>query len=202
MLPNWFVGYRDDNTTMHRKINCVARHSLNTQRFFLFFQLWDHQVSRAIIFWPDTCEISREFAWSPLTLSFSTNSISRKTQEKEWRMIAIVPCRILRWQEKRPGSPLQQTLNNFNESPSQIVRSDFTTLIGIRIFAWLLVFPLRTLFYLFALLSSQYIPLHWDAKPRYNMKHLLILNYHQQKSERWNSFLLAIYLLFKNFYSF
>jgi len=70
MLPNWFVGYRDDNTTMHREINGVARHSLNTQRFFLFFQPWDHQVSRAIIFWPDTCEISREFAWSPLSLFF------------------------------------------------------------------------------------------------------------------------------------
>lgn len=66
------------------------------QRFFLFLPR-DHQVSRAITSWPNTCEISRE----PVTSPSLFNSISRRTQEKERRMIAIVLHRILRWQEKK-----------------------------------------------------------------------------------------------------
>jgi len=173
----------DDNTTMHREINGVARHSLNTQRFFFVLSvLRSSGVESDNFLAGHLRDISRICLVTSLSLSlflsFSTNSISRKTQEKEWRMIAIVPCRILRWQEKRPGSLLQQTLNNFNESPSQIVRSDFTILIGIRIFAWLLVFPLRTLSFIF-LLSYHLSTFHFiEMQSRYNMKHLLILNYH------------------------
>lgn len=147
----------------HREINGVARHSLNIQRFFVLLASRSSGVeSDNFPAGHNLRDISR--ACSVTTPSLF-NSTSGRIREKERRGgrddrdSTLSNSSLAGKKGGRSSSPLQQTLNNFNESPSRLVRFDFTTLIGTRIFAWLLVLPLETypIFFCFLIITEHSI---------------------------------------------